>query len=60
MRSQSGDERLAPHRAGERALRHDVLDGKGATRKVQRVLRVPAVLERGEQVEPLLERVAVT
>lgn len=54
-----GAKRLTPLRAGERVLRHDVLDGEGATREVQRVLRVPAVLERCEQVEPPLERVAV-
>ena len=36
-----------------------VLDGEVATPEVQRVLRVPAVLERGEQIEAALERVAV-
>ena len=38
---------------------HGVLDGEGAAREVQRVLHVPAVLERGEQVEATLECVAV-
>ena len=52
-------EHLAPLRTGKRVLRHDVLDGEGAAREVQRVLRMPAVLERGEQVEAALERVAV-
>ena len=52
-------EHLAPLRTSKRVLRHDVLDGEVAVREVQRVLRVPAVLERGEQAEAALERVAV-
>lgn len=38
---------------------HGALDGEGAAREVQRVLHVPAVLERSEQVEATLECVAV-
>lgn len=52
-----GTERLAPLSAGERVLQHDVPDGEGPARKVQRVLRVITVLERDEQIEPPLERI---
>ena len=52
-------EHLAPLRTSKRILRHDVLDGEVAAREVQWVLHVPAVLERGKQVEAALELVAV-
>ena len=50
---------LAPLRTSERVLQHDVLDGKGTSREVQRVLRMSAVLEHGEQIKAATECVAV-